>query len=224
MIRVEGASRSLAAAPGHPRRVLLQPVDLEIEPGSAHLLLGANGSGKTTLMRLLAGLAAPTDGRVLMDGAVVAQPGRAPDAARPLWPRVAALFEEPDPQFLSDTVEGEIVFGLESLALAEEEIRTRAGEAVEAYGLAALAARDPRTLSAGEKARTLLAAAMAARPGTLLLDQTLAHLDPGSRRALESRLAARARDGAMALFRTHQDAEAPFPGERLLRIENGAVR
>ncbi|MGE5175829.1 MAG: energy-coupling factor ABC transporter ATP-binding protein, partial [Hyphomicrobiales bacterium] len=40
----------------------------------------------------------------------------------------------------------------------------------------------------------------------------------------ESRLAARARDGAMALFRTHQDAEAPFPGERLLRIENGAVR
>ncbi|HEX7077740.1 MAG TPA: ATP-binding cassette domain-containing protein [Candidatus Eisenbacteria bacterium] len=240
MIRVEGASRSVAAvdgaagaaagpkattaAGGGPRRALLHPVHLTIEPGSAHLILGANGSGKTTLIRILAGIVPPTEGRVLLDGEVVAAPGLRERDQRPLWPRVAALFEEPDPQFLSDTVEGEIAFGLESLGMSGDEIRARAREAIEAYGLGALAAREPRTLSAGEKARTLLAAAMAARPATLLLDQTLAHLDPGSRRALEARLAAETRAGSLSLLRTHQDADAPYPGERLHVLAGGSLR
>ena len=221
MIRAEGVSRVVGA----DRRVLLHPTDLAIAPGERHLILGANGSGKTTLMRILSGLEAPTEGRLLVDGvaagAGVREPGR---DATSLWPRVAILFEEPDPQFLSDTVEGEISFGLESLGLSADEFRRRTVAALEESGLSAMAARDPRELSAGEKARVLLAAAMAACPGALLLDQSLAHLDPGSRRALESRLDAAARAGGLAFVRTHQDADPPFPGERLHVLEGGRLR
>ncbi|HET7497237.1 MAG TPA: ABC transporter ATP-binding protein, partial [Candidatus Eisenbacteria bacterium] len=156
MIRLEGASFAVPDASGGAK-TLLHPTDLTLEPGARHLVLGANGSGKTTLLRLMAGLTAPSAGRIVLDDEALA-------AGSTLWPRVAVIFEEPDPQFLSDTVAGEIAFGLESMALPPAETRARVAEALEEHGLTALAERDPRTLSAGEKTRTLLAAALAARP------------------------------------------------------------
>ena len=231
MIRAEGVSRVVGAGAAGGGRAILQPTDFAIAPGERHLILGANGSGKTTLMRVLSGLAAPTEGRLLVDGVVsgagagAGGPARARDGdAASLWPRVAILFEEPDPQFLSDTVEGEVSFGLDSLDLSAEEYRRRTATTLEEYGLASIAARDPRELSAGEKARVLLAAVMAARPGALLLDQSLAHLDPGSRRALESRLDAAARTGRLAIVRTHQDADPPFVGEHVYVMDEGRLR
>src|SRR6185503_14604302 len=142
-----------------------------VVPGSSHLLLGPNGSGKTTLIRILAGLHEPSAGRYLLEGAET----RVGSEGSSLWPRVGALFEEPDPQFLSDTVEAEIAFGLESLGLPPREIRDRTARAMESLGIAPLAARAPQSLSAGEKARTLLAAALAVTPRVFLMDQSLAH-------------------------------------------------
>jgi energy-coupling factor transport system ATP-binding protein len=182
--------------------------------------LGPNGSGKTTLIRILAGLKQPTSGRYLLDGEEI----RAGSEGRSLWPRVAALFEEPDPQFLTDHVEAEVAFGLESLRLPAAEVRERTARALERLGIARLAARAPQSLSAGEKARVLLAAARAGRPGCLLLDQSLAHLDPGSRRALEEDLAREALETSRAVVRTHQEADPPFSGEALHVIESGSLR
>jgi energy-coupling factor transporter ATP-binding protein EcfA2 len=133
------------------------------------------------------------------------------------------VFEEPDPQFLADTVESEIAFGLESMALAPAETRARVAEALEAHGLHALAGRDPRTLSAGEKTRTLLAAALAARPSALLLDQCFAHLDPATRRGEEERIAALARAGSVGILRASQDLDPPMPGERIHLLEAGRL-
>ena len=212
MIRLDAVSATVPGASAHdaPRQIL-RDVTAEFRPGESHLILGPNGSGKTTLIRLLAGFHPPASGRVLLGGAPIERGRDAPS----LWPRVAVLFEEPDPQFLTDSVEAEIAFGLESLALPPEEIRARTAAVVEAYGLAGFEARAPQTLSAGEKARTLLAAVMAAKPQVLLLDQSLAHLDPGSRRELERRLVEDAQSGRFTLVRTHQDADAPYPCERL---------
>src|SRR5690349_18980660 len=116
MIRLEGASASVPG-PSRTPRVLLDGLNLDLNAGQSHLILGANGSGKSTLVRMLAGLRPPASGRVLLDGAPFT-PGR-------VWPSVAVLFEEPDPQFLAETVEGEVAFGLESLALPPDEIRSR---------------------------------------------------------------------------------------------------
>ena len=199
MIRLEGVAYSPPPLPGSSEvRRLLGPVDLTLQPGESHLLLGRNGSGKTSLIRILAGLAAPTAGRYFLDGeeVVVTPEGRS------LWPHVAALFEEPDPQFLADTVEAEVSFGLESLGISSDEIRRRTESALREFDLERFARRAPHTLSAGEKARTLIAAAMAARPRCLLLDQSLSHLDPGSRRELEARLVREAMAGERSIVRT----------------------
>jgi len=215
MIRLEGASASVPG-PSRTPRILLDAIDLDLGAGESHLVLGANGSGKSTLVRLLAGLRAPASGRVLLDGAPFT-PGRA-------WPSVAVLFEEPDPQFLADTVEGEIAFGLESLALPPDEIRSRTAAAMERFHVALLARREPYSLSGGEKARVLLAAMMAAEPRAILLDQALAHLDPMTRRTLERELVERAQAGGCLLVRTHQDWDPPFPGEVLHVIDGTSVR
>ena len=208
-----GAARSAKPAVG--------PIDLTIERGERHLILGANGAGKTTLLRVLAGLVPPRAGNVswewIGDGRPAAMEGVT------LWPHVAALFETPDPQFLGETVAADIAFGLEGLGLSAADLRARVDESLRSFGLASFASRDPRTLSAGEKARALLAAALAARPSCLLLDQTLAHLDPGSRRALETRLTRDAEAGDFAIVRAHQEAEAPFEGERLHLLERGLL-
>ena len=220
MIRLESVSASVpGTTAGGEQRQILRDLDIEFRAGESHLILGPNGSGKTTLIRLLAGFHRPSAGRVLLDGAPIARDRDAPS----LWPRVAVLFEEPDPQFLTDSVEAEIAFGLESLALPPDEIRSRTAEAIHSFGLVGFEGRAPHTLSAGEKARTLLAAVMAARPGVLLLDQSLAHLDPGARRGLERRLVEEARSGRFALVRTHQDADAPYPGEQLHLIEGARL-
>lgn len=150
-----------------------------------------------------------------------AQVGKEPGT---LWPHVAVIFEEPDPQFLSDTVSGEIAFGLESLALPVAETRARVAAALDEHGVAAHAHRDPRTLSAGEKIRVLVAAALAARPSVLLLDQCFAHLDPATRRAEEERLAGLARSAGLAVVRASQDLDPPLPGERVHLIEGGRLR
>ncbi len=220
MIRAEGVT-VLAPAPDAPggTRAILRELDAEFLQGQLHLILGANGAGKTTLIRLLAGLLPPSSGRVVFDGS----PGDAMADGSTHWPRVAVVFEEPDPQFLAETVEGEIAFGLESMALPASDIRARAREAIDAFGLSGFERRLPQTLSGGEKARVLLAAMWAARPRALLLDQSLAHLDPGSRRSLEHRLLEDARREDRAVIRTHQDAQAPEPDERLQLLSGGRL-
>ncbi|HEY3155215.1 MAG TPA: ATP-binding cassette domain-containing protein [Candidatus Eisenbacteria bacterium] len=212
------------AAPPSPAggagRTLVGPLDLVVSSGSSHLLLGRNGSGKTALIRILAGLAAPSAGRFLLGDEEI----RVGPEGRSLWPEVGALFEEPDPQFLSDTVEGEIAFGLESLGIPPREVRERTASALRDFGLAPLGTRTPQSLSAGEKARTLLAAALVATPRCLLLDQSLAHLDPGSRRELERRVVGEAMACGRAVIRTHQEAEPPLPGETLHVLEGGTFK
>ena len=216
MIRLEAASASVPDLAGGAPRVVLRDLDATFGSGETHRILGANGSGKSTLIRLLAGLRAPASGRILLDGAPLASRGS-------LWPRVAVLFEEPDPQFLTESVEAEIAFGLESLALPPSEIRAKTHEALESLDLERLTRRDPLTLSGGEKARVLLAAALAARPGALLLDQALAHLDPGTRREIEARLVRDSESRGLLVVHARQDREPLHPGEHVHEIREGRL-
>ena len=216
MIRLEAASAAVADPSGGAPRVVLRDLDASFDAGEIHRIHGANGSGKSTLIRLLAGLRAPASGRVLVDGEPLPRRGS-------LWPRVAVLFEEPDPQFLTDSVEAEIAFGLESLALPGSEIRARTREALASFDLERFERRDPLTLSGGEKARVLLAAALAARPGALLLDQALAHLDPETRREIDARLAREAESRGLLVVHARQDLEPLHPGERVHEIREGRL-
>jgi len=162
----------------------LAPTTLAVEAGQRLLVSGASGCGKSTLARCLAGLIphlyhGALGGRVDLDGLET--------AGTPLWQlaeHAGMVLQNPATQMLAATVEEEIVFGLENLGLAPEEVRRRVEETLAHFGLEPLRARRPYLLSGGEQQKVALAAIMARRPPVLVLDEPLSMLDSTAALAL----------------------------------------
>ena len=146
----------------------LDNITFALETGQHVVLLGANGSGKSTLARVAAGLLMPASGEVVMTG-FEDQAG---------WNGVGLLFQNPDEQLLTHSVEAELAWGLENLGLLQDEMRRRIGEALELFELSDKANSSPDTLSDGWKQVTALASLAVMRPAFLILDEATAFLDP----------------------------------------------
>ena len=183
----------------------LRGVDLRIAPGERVALIGANGSGKSTLLRVLHGLAPPTAGSVLRDGAL----------------RQAMVFQRPFALRLS---------ALTNVALAPwlrgtpwRQAREDALQALARVGLAPVALRNARTLSGGQLQRMALARAWAVRPHVLLLDEPTASLDPHAKREVEALMADFAAAGMTLVFASHNLGQVKRLATRVVYLEQGRV-
>lgn len=172
MIRVQNLN---FAYPGNAP--VLQEIDLEIPAGTWAAIIGANGSGKTTLARCLNGLHLPRKGQVLVDDLCT----RDPEALFEIRKRIGMVFQNPDDQLVSTTVEAEIAFGLENLSVPTEQIQRRIDEILKEFHLESYRRHPPHRLSGGEKQRVAIAAAVALHPRYLVLDEPTALLDPRAR-------------------------------------------
>ncbi len=156
--------------PNGPR--VLDSVDLSIAPGDFLAIVGQNGSGKSTLAKHIVGLLEPVAGRVLIDGRDRATMNPAETAHE-----AAYVFQNPDHQIFSATVEDEVAFGPRNFKLAPDEIARRCDEVLGAVGLQALRQSDPFLLSKGERQRLAVASVLALRPRLLILDEPTTGLD-----------------------------------------------
>lgn len=145
-------------------------------------IIGQNGSGKTTLLRLIAGLIAPTSGRVTVDGIDPARDRKG------MLARLGILFQNPDQQILFPTVAEELAFGLRQQGHADAEPRARAALAAE--GRADWADLPVSTLSQGQRQWLCLLSILLMQPRTILLDEPFAALDLPTAARLTRRLAA----------------------------------
>lgn len=180
-------------------RAVWAPVDLSFAAGTLSVVTGSNGSGKTTLLRLAAGLLRPSTGTRACDGpALYVRGGGGLRSAQTVGDAVAT-----------------------TAALAGR--RPAADAAVALLGLAAMADRRVGTLSAGERVRAALAAAVACRPALLCLDEPTAVLDERGLTDLVAVLGAVRADGAAVLVATHQP-DALLPGaDGHLQIRDGRL-
>jgi energy-coupling factor transport system ATP-binding protein len=156
----------------------LRGVDLTVERGEFVALIGPNGSGKSTLARHFNGLLLPTAGEVWVDGLPTWDP-------RHLWAvrqRVGMVFQNPDNQLVASTVEEDVAFGPENLALPPDEIRRRVDEALEIVGLSDYCTHPPQMLSGGQKQLAAIAGVLATRPACIVFDEPTSMLDPPGRR------------------------------------------
>ncbi len=161
-------------------RVALDAVSCLIAPGECVALVGPNGAGKTTLFLRLCGVLPGAAGQASvcgLDPAVADHRKKLPEV-------VGVVFQNPDDQLFSPTVEEDVAFGPLNLGLTPTEAKARAAEALNAVGLPNSGDRVPFQLSGGEKRRAALAGVLAMRPAVLLLDEPSMFLDPRGRREL----------------------------------------
>jgi len=206
-----------AIAAGYPDRPVLQRADLELAAGSVTALAGENGSGKSTLARVLAGLHAPSSGTVRLEGEDV--------TALPIerrYPQLAFVSQDPGRVLLRERVDDEVEFGPRQLGWPADERRRAVAHALEALGIAELAARHPRDLSGGERERVAVAAALVSRPRVLVLDEPTRGMDDETSARLVALLQAHAADGNAALVLTHDRALAHRAADRQLTLTGGA--
>ncbi len=197
----------------------LNGVNLRIGRGEYLALLGANGSGKTTLLKLLNALLIPSQGEVLVKG-ISTFNSQHLDLVRQAC---GMIFQNPDNQIVATTVEEDIAFGLENLALPSGEIRRRVDEVANRLGLAGLLQHPPHLLSGGEKQRTAIAGILAMQPDCILMDEPTAMLDPAGRREVLSTVKDLNKIESLAVVHvTHNPAEAA-EADRIILLEQGRI-
>ncbi|QSZ66644.1 ATP-binding cassette domain-containing protein [Methanofollis aquaemaris] len=136
-------------------------------------VIGANGAGKSTLFKHLNGILMPSSGEVLVHGEAVTKRN-----LREVRKAVGLVFQNPDDQVFSPTVEQDIAFGPANLGLDEETIAHRVESAIKLMALEDLRDRPPHHLSGGEKKKVAIAGILAMEPQVLVLDEPTAGLDP----------------------------------------------
>lgn len=195
--------------------VALSDVSLTLEVGQLVVVLGSTGAGKTTLLRAAAGLLALSRGTVDVDG-------RPASGARARRGAVGLVFQRPEAQFFSLTVEEDCAFGPRNLGRRPADALDDARGALAAVGLDpdVFGPREPWSLSGGEARRAALAGVLAMRPRYLLLDEPTAGLDAAGRDAVCVAVE-RARADAGVLVVTH-DADVFLGGaDRVLVLRDG---
>ncbi|WP_254431996.1 energy-coupling factor ABC transporter ATP-binding protein [Azonexus fungiphilus] len=178
----------------------LEACSLAIAPGSRNALLGANGSGKTTLLQHFNALLRPTGGELHLGGQALTY-SRA--ELKALRCRVGLVFQNPDRQLFSASVEEDVSFGPLNLGLDEATVRERVAAALAATGMTACAARPVHQLSHGQKKRVCIAGVLAMHPEVLLLDEPMAGLDAAMQRELLTLLDDLSGQGISIVVATH---------------------
>jgi len=156
----------------------LADFSVELHPGEFVLVVGPSGAGKSTFLRSLNGLVPHFYGGQWA-GAINVM-GRNPVALAPkgMADLVGFVFQDPEAQFVVDTVEDELAFAMENFALPQATMRKRVEEVLDQMGIAELRDRRINTLSGGEKQRVAIAAVLALQPEVLVLDEPTSQLDP----------------------------------------------
>src|SRR6195256_2716359 len=153
----------------------LDGVSLEVVPGEILVVIGGSGCGKSTMLRAISGLDTPTQGRGVLDGAVIPAPHE----------KIGIIFQEP--RLLPWLrVADNVGFGLGQYPGAER--RTRVARALDRVGLMEKARVWPRELSGGQAQRVAIARALVPRPQVLLLDEPFSALDAFTRADLQDHL------------------------------------
>ena len=162
----------------HSTTTVIEDLSFEVEEGEMVLVMGHTGFGKSSLLRLINGLVPHHTGGIL--GGEIIVDGKSTRLTKPgeLAGVVGIVGQNPIDSFVTDVVEDELAFGMESLNFPEDVMRKRIEEALDQVGLAQLRNRNIATLSGGEQQRLAIATALVMHPKVLVLDEPTSALDP----------------------------------------------
>lgn len=162
----------------------LDNISLSINLGQKIAILGENGSGKSTLAHIINALNFPQKGDVLIFGKSTQEE----EIFAKIHQLIGMVFQNPDNQIVGTTVEEDVAFGPENLAIPREEMLRLVPDTIKKVGLEGLELRTPAELSGGQKQKLAIAGILAMQPKCIILDEATSMLDPKSRREILSLL------------------------------------
>ncbi|NOY07467.1 MAG: ATP-binding cassette domain-containing protein [Spirochaetes bacterium] len=190
--------------------------NLTLADSGITVLLGPNGSGKTTLLKILSGLLKPSNGILMLYGKPVE------NGTRKLL-RKMSIFVHQNPYIFSGSVKHNIDYGLKLKKLPVKNRNRIISQVLNEVGLSGFEHRNAVRLSGGEKHRIAMARALAMEPDILMLDEPAAHMDSGSREAVENTLERLSGEGKGLIVSTHNLAFACRIADRIIRLEKGRL-
>lgn len=202
----------------------LKDINLCVGQGEFVGITGPAGAGKTTLLSCINGViphyySGDLQGVVVADGLDVAT-----STFRQLASHVGTVFEDPDFQMVSISVEEEVAFGPENMGLPSEEIEVRIGDALHKTRISDLRERAISTLSGGQKQRVAISAVLSMRPQILLLDDPTSELDPLGTQEVITALRELNRQLGITIIMVSQDVEQLTQNaDRILLLSEGRL-
>ena len=204
--RIRGKGVSFAYLTRSGETLALKDLDIAVRDREFCSIVGPSGCGKSTLLALISGLIKPTEGQVLLDGAVVSGASA----------RVGILLQK-DHLFEWRTVQQNAELGLEILGKLDEGTRARARDLLRLYGLGGFESAYPYQLSGGMRQRVAIVRTLATDPDILLLDEPFSALDYQTKLLLERDVLQIIKDNAKtALLVTHDIEEAVSMSDRVI--------
>ncbi len=196
--------------------VALRSLTLDIRPGELVTLLGPSGCGKTTTLRLIAGLEAPSAGKILIGGEDVTH-------LTATYRNVSMVFQS-YALFPHMSVIENVSYGLRANSMPKAAAAEKALEGLDMVGLEGFGDRLPSELSGGQQQRVAVARAVVLEPEVLLLDEPLSNLDAKLRRHVREEIRQiQQKLGLTAVYVTHDQEEAMAVSDRIIVMKNAEI-
>ncbi len=205
---------------------VLRDVNLLIPEGELCLLVGRTGSGKSTLLGAINGLVPHFSGGTLQGRVTVDGRNTAKHPPREFADLVGVVMQDPTAGFVTDTVEEELAYGMEQLAVPAEVMRKRVEETLDLLGLAELRDRPLIELSGGQQQRVAIGSVLTAHPKVLVLDEPTSALDPTAAEEVLAAITRLVHDlGLTVILAEHRLERVVQYADRLLYLAgDGTVR
>jgi iron(III) transport system ATP-binding protein len=213
-IELQAVSKRYGSDPGAP--LVVDAVSVRVPRGTLTTLLGPSGCGKTTTLRMIAGLEAPTSGRIVIAGRDVTD--------LPASERDVSMVFQSYALFPHMNVIANVAYGLGVAGVPRAQARERARAAMATVGLVDLDERLPSELSGGQQQRVALARALVLEPAVLLFDEPLSNLDARLRRSMREEIRGlQQRLGLTVAYVTHDQEEAMAVSDRIIVMNRGRI-
>ena len=196
----------------------LKNVSLVVEDGEFIAIMGQNGAGKTTLVKHFNGLLKPSQGIVRVDDVETTKTSVAAMARK-----VGFVFQNPDHQLFSETVEEEIAFALKNFGFEEEALQKRVNWALNLLGLTQYRKTSPFMLSGGERKRVALASVLAWDPQILILDEPTIGQDYQQKEKLRQFIVQMRTQGKTVVIVTHDVEFVAECNPRVVLMKEGTI-
>ena len=201
---------------------ILNGISLEVERGEITAIMGPSGSGKSTLCYCIMGIiphiyGGEPKGEVHIFNKPVSHM-KVPEIAT----KAGIIFQDPDTQLFSPTVEDDIAFGPENLCLERSETGRRIEKSLGLVGMDEYRYSDPGRLSGGEKQLIAIASVLSLYPEVIIFDEAMSQLDEGSRHRVKSIIKELKNEGKTIIVVEHETGNLDI-ADRLFILEDGAL-